>query len=252
MNNTLYAPTHIFLASEIKAGNLSYKRKTVPTRPKGKGKEKQEANFEAERRWLLSRLQNEVAKNDTTVAAQVPSDEDVLDGIECGCCFADYSFVRAALLSLLLLAYHLFVKDQMVQCPDMHLFCSSCMTSYASNLLGEHNPNIICMDQSGCKLPFPLSQLRRFLTPKLMELYDRVKQMKEIEAAGLENLESCPFCEYKVVIENPEEKLFRCEGGDCGVVSCRGCKKVVRRRCLFFCYMANDWCAFLGSLAKKL
>ena len=166
--------------------------------------------------------------------------------------FCRLPFRSCCSTSLLSPAYHPFIKDQMIQCPDTHLFCSSCMTSYASNLLGEHNPNIICMDQSGCKLPFPLSQLRRFLTPKLMELYDRVKQMKEIEAAGLENLESCPFCEYKVVIENPQEKLFRCESGDCGVVSCRGCKKVVRRSRLFFWDRANDWRAFSGSLAKKL
>lgn len=101
------------------------------------------------------------------------------------------------------------------------------MTSYASNLLGSHDPAIVCMDQSGCKQPFPDSELRRLLTPQLLALYERVKQRKEIEAAGLANLEECPFCEYKVVIENEDEKLFRCEGDDCGAVSCRGCKKPV-------------------------
>jgi TRIAD3 protein (E3 ubiquitin-protein ligase RNF216) len=116
----------------------------------------------------------------------------------------------------------------MVQCPEAHLFCKSCMSSYASNLLGEHNPNIVCMDQSGCKLLFPQSELERFLTPKLLELYHRVRQRKDIEAAGLENLEECPFCDYKCVIENEMEKLFRCENVDCGAVSCRECKKPVR------------------------
>ena len=115
----------------------------------------------------------------------------------------------------------------MIQCPDAHLFCASCITLYASGLLGSHNPNIICMDQSGCKLPFPVSELRRILTAKLMELYDRVKQNKDIEAAELENLEECPFCEYKVVIDNENEKLFRCENEECGAVTCRGCKKLV-------------------------
>lgn len=126
----------------------------------------------------------------------------------------------------------------MVQCPDAHLFCSSCITTYASTLLGSHDPNIVCMDQSGCKLPFSVSELRRFLTPGLMELYDRVKQRKEVEMAGLEGLEECPFCEYKVVIENEEEKLFRCERRECGAVSCRGCKKLVRELLIFIrtCY----------------
>lgn len=115
----------------------------------------------------------------------------------------------------------------MIQCPDCHLFCSTCMTSYAENLLGAHDPKINCMDQSGCKAPFPESELRRFLSPKLLALYERVKQRKEIEEAGLANLEECPFCEYKVVIENEDEKLLRCQGDDCGAVSCRACKKPV-------------------------
>jgi hypothetical protein len=118
-------------------------------------------------------------------------------------------------------------QDKMIQCPDAHLFCHSCMKSYAETLLGSHDANVICMDQSGCKLPFTESELKRFLTPKLMALYERVKQRKDIEAAGLEGLEECPFCDYKVVIENENERLFRCENLDCGAVSCRECKKPV-------------------------
>lgn len=144
----------------------------------------------------------------------------------------------------------------MIQCPDCHLFCSTCMTSYASTLLGSHDPAILCMDQSGCKLAFPESELRRFLTTKLFALYQRVKQRKEIEAAGLENLEECPFCEYKVVIENEGEKLFRCESADCGAVSCRQCKKPVRSRLHFLMLVREltfifSLCA-LGSFAKEL
>lgn len=101
------------------------------------------------------------------------------------------------------------------------------MISYSENLLGAHDPRIICMDQSGCKLPFPYSELRRFLTPKLLDLYERVKQRKDIEMAGLENLEECPHCEFKIVIENQEERLFRCQNTECEAVTCRKCKKSV-------------------------
>ena len=114
------------------------------------------------------------------------------------------------------------------------------MTSYSSNLLGSHNPNIICMDQSGCKLPFPYSELRRFLTPKLLDLYDRVKQAKDIAMAGLENLEECPYCEFKVVIDNPQERLFRCQNRDCEAVTCRECKKPVGTW-FQFSYIFPDW-----------
>jgi hypothetical protein len=37
------------------------------------------------------------------------------------------------------------------------------MTTYAETLLGAHDHKIICMDQSGCKLPFPVTELHRFL-----------------------------------------------------------------------------------------
>ena len=84
------------------------------------------------------------------------------------------------------------------------------------------------MDQSGCKLVFAEEELKKFLPEKLLDLYYRVKQRKEIEAAGVENLEECPFCDYKVIIENPDEKLFHCEKDECGAVSCRKCKKLVR------------------------
>jgi len=84
------------------------------------------------------------------------------------------------------------------------------------------------MDQSGCKAAIPASELHRFLPQKLMDLWERVKQRKEVESAGLEGLEECPFCEWSCVIENPDEKLFRCENVDnCGEVSCRSCKKPV-------------------------
>ena len=102
------------------------------------------------------------------------------------------------------------------------------MVTYASNLLGELNFKIICMDQSGCKLSFPESELKRSLTPKLLLLYERIRQVKEIEMAELDGLEECPHCDFKIIIENPNERLFRCQNEECGVVTCMECKKPVR------------------------
>ncbi|KAJ7271887.1 hypothetical protein B0H12DRAFT_1091875 [Mycena haematopus] len=199
-HHSFYAPTHIFLAEEKSSGVLPYTPKTIPSRLPAKGKRKalHDAEFEKEREWIKSRAQAGVEEQ---------SDE-CQDGIECGCCFADYPF------------------EKMIQCPDAHLFCSSCMTTYAETLLGSHDHRLICMDQSGCKLPFPDTELHRFLTPKLLSLYERVKQTKEVEAAGIEGLEECPFCDYKMVIENAQEKLFACGSEECGAVSCRQCKQM--------------------------
>ena len=120
----------------------------------------------------------------------------------------------------------------MVQCPEAHLFCSTCISTYASTQLGTHNSSLTCIHPSSCSLPFPTSELKRILSAKLYELYERLEQQKEIRQAGLVGLEECPFCEWKCVVEasTEEDKLFRCgnEEGSCGVVSCRGCKKLVR------------------------
>ena len=53
----------------------------------------------------------------------------------------------------------------------------------------------------------------------------RLLQQKHIKESGLE-LDSCPFCDFSISIENPQEKLLRCQNEDCAVVSCRNCKRV--------------------------
>ncbi|KAJ7219375.1 hypothetical protein GGX14DRAFT_591832, partial [Mycena pura] len=208
-NNHHYAPTHISLAEEKRRGGvLPYVEKTVPSRPlaKGKGKALNDDEFEKEREWIISRAREDAQGMDQVYVEVENLEGD--DGIECGCCFSSYPF------------------DKMVQCPEAHLFCSPCMTQYAETLLGSHDYKIVCMDQSGCKLPFPDAELGRFLTPKLLSLYERIKQNKEVEAAGIEGLEECPFCEFKCVIENDQEKLFVCRNEDCAAVSCRQCKQL--------------------------
>ncbi|KAL4072366.1 hypothetical protein V8B97DRAFT_1958637 [Scleroderma yunnanense] len=204
-----YARTFFQLRDELAQVKPPFKLKTINSVVSGKGKARQDDVFTNELAWLKGHVTELEAAVDQAQSgkANEEQDDETGDGIECGCCFSSYAF------------------DKMVQCPEAHLFCMTCMTSYSSTLLGEHNPNIVCMDQSGCKLPFPESELKRFLSSRLLELYERVKQRKEIEAAGLENLEECPFCEYKCVIDNEAEKLFRCENTECAAVTCRACKK---------------------------
>ncbi|KAG7447786.1 uncharacterized protein BT62DRAFT_930827 [Guyanagaster necrorhizus] len=201
---SFYAPTYLHIVREKKRGaKLDYiPKKTLTRRGKGKERAEVDAEFEREKAWLDGH--DEEGK---TVFPEEEAPEG--EGFECGCCFSEYPF------------------NKMVQCPEAHLFCSDCLTAYTSTQLGAYDVNILCMDQSGCKRPFPESELRRFLSPKLMELYERVKQRKEIEAAGLDGLEECPFCEFKCVIENPDERLFRCGNEEtCGAITCRSCKKV--------------------------
>jgi TRIAD3 protein (E3 ubiquitin-protein ligase RNF216) len=125
-----------------------------------------------------------------------------------------------------------FAQAEMAQCSDAHLFCESCVRSYADAQLGQQSADLVCMDGSGCKAPFSETELRRVLNPKAMTLYDRLTARSNLEKAKIDGLEECPFCEYQCVIENEHEKLFRCRWEECMKVSCRACKKLVNESTL--------------------
>ncbi|ELU38545.1 IBR domain-containing protein [Rhizoctonia solani AG-1 IA] len=212
-----YAPTFIVLKEDIKDGSKFLVKKsskrTEKSRGKGKAPPKSE-DFDAERIWLLGYLGRSPGGCDDCVDQDFVDEKAELEeceqngtGLECGCCFGDYPF------------------SWMIQCPDAHLFCRDCARRSAEECIGNRKTELLCMDQSGCKQAFAESEIQRFLSDKSLELWHRIKQEKEIELAQIDGLESCPFCSYAVVIENEEERLFRCENSSCGIVSCRKCKK---------------------------
>lgn len=210
LHKACYAPTYLYL---LRQGENP--ASAVPCSPQeGRVKRKlnskaffAEQEFMKEHTWLVKYLESH---DGTTVSGSLPKAEgDGRDEIECGCCFANYPF------------------SEMAQCTDTHLFCTSCVTSYVSTQLGEQNSNLRCMDLSGCKMTFPDSELRRILPEKLFGLYDHIRQRREIELAGLEGLEECPFCDFKVVIDVDfeEDKVLRCQNEECLKISCRKCKE---------------------------
>ncbi|QRV85512.1 TRIAD3 [Ceratobasidium sp. AG-Ba] len=205
---SLYAPSYFALRADLEAGNKFITKKTTSRSESSRGKRKalaENKDFDMERRWLLEHLEEEAIKK--AEEAELAECEKNGTGVECGCCFGDFPF------------------SWMVQCPDAHLFCRDCARRSAEECIGNRKTNLLCMDQSGCKLAFSESEIQRFLSAKTFELWHRIKQEQEIELAQIPGLESCPFCSYAVVIENEQERLFRCENSECGVVSCRECKK---------------------------
>lgn len=82
------------------------------------------------------------------------------------------------------------------------------------------------MSTDGCNAGFSNSQRSLFLDDKLIAALDRIEAEDVLRLAGVENLETCPFCpfaaEYPPVEENKE---FRCANPECQVVSCRLCRE---------------------------
>jgi E3 ubiquitin-protein ligase RNF216 len=220
-----YAPTYLHLLQ-----HGATPTSVVPVAPKA-GKRRRKANGKSslneedlvtEHIWLVEELEN---RRNASVLDPLPQAEEEEGGdIECGCCFSSYPFVCFS--EIVLLSYSFLPQSKMAQCMDTHLFCTSCVTSYASARLGEQNSDLRCMDISGCKMSFSDSELRRVLPEKLFALYEHIRQRRDIELAGLEGLEECPFCDFKVVmdVDFQADKVLRCQNEECGKVSCRKCK----------------------------
>ncbi|TVY30199.1 E3 ubiquitin-protein ligase [Lachnellula hyalina] len=128
---------------------------------------------------------------------------------ECGCCFGDCPFNR------------------MVHCDadTMHWFCKACAKQTADTEIGNSKYILRCMSMDGCEGGFSLDQRSLFLDEKTQIALERNEQEAVLRMAGIENLESCPFCPYAAEYPPVEvNKEFRCEAPDCERLSCRLCK----------------------------
>jgi TRIAD3 protein (E3 ubiquitin-protein ligase RNF216) len=129
---------------------------------------------------------------------------------ECGCCCEEFPYNR------------------MVYCDSdaLHRFCIGCAKRMAQHAIGSSQYILTCMSMDGCKAGFSMDQRRLFLDEHMAKALDKIEQEHNLRMAGIENLVSCPFCdfaaEYPPVEENRE---FKCENPDCGIISCRLCRE---------------------------
>ncbi|KAF3064071.1 hypothetical protein GL218_01990 [Daldinia childiae] len=130
--------------------------------------------------------------------------------VECGCCFDE------------------FPLNRMIHCDseDVHWFCRNCMRSQVETNIGLSKYEISCMSMDGCEAGFSVDQKRQFLNKKLRVALERLEQEAVLRMAGIENLETCPFCPYAAEYPPVEvDKEFTCVNPGCEKVSCRLCRK---------------------------
>ncbi|KAF2145429.1 uncharacterized protein K452DRAFT_315676 [Aplosporella prunicola CBS 121167] len=130
---------------------------------------------------------------------------------ECGCCFTEYP------------------TNRMTFCngteTDIHFFCHECAQSYVKAEIGQGKCRPKCMDTSGCPAIFARAQLQNFLDEKTFEVLERFQQQEDLRLAGLDDMEECPFCDFKMICLPKEvDREFRCQHPDCKIVSCRLCR----------------------------
>ena len=98
---SFYAPTHLALIADLSQTPPPFNLKTVPTRISAKGKARQyeDEDLQKERTWLEAKLLEMVTgPAPESQDPSIPGDEVLLEdgtGIECGCCFSEYPFVRS-------------------------------------------------------------------------------------------------------------------------------------------------------------
>jgi TRIAD3 protein (E3 ubiquitin-protein ligase RNF216) len=104
-----------------------------------------------------------------------------------------------------------------------HFTCFPCIKTYISSEIGDARCRVLCT--AGCGAGFEPAQLNRVDDKRLLENLADLQQEQDIRDAGLEDLEECPFCDYKAIMPPVEEDFeFRCANPECEKVSCRRCK----------------------------
>ncbi|ODQ55001.1 hypothetical protein SAICODRAFT_89121 [Saitoella complicata NRRL Y-17804] len=219
-NNDLYLPTYLALKkvdTSAENGNL------LPYKPMNIARRRNAAfgmilasdacapireEIEYWQAKQTERMSKEVCEKERERAERENEEFHELIGgmVECGCCFAEVPINRVS------------------QCEDGHLFCLECCRRNAETEIGMRRYQLKCMDGSGCKSLFVMSEVRHFLPEKNLEALLRIQQEEELRMADLEGLVRCPFCDYAEVIENPDDKEFRCKNEGCLEVSCRLCQ----------------------------
>lgn len=106
-----------------------------------------------------------------------------------------------------------------------HFTCFECLTTYIKSEVGEARCRVLC--PAGCTSAFAPNQLNLLADKQLLEKLAELEQEKAIRDAGLEDLEECPFCDYKAIMPPIDEDFeFCCANPECEKVSCRRCKSI--------------------------
>ncbi|KAB5576401.1 ring finger protein [Coniochaeta sp. 2T2.1] len=121
-----------------------------------------------------------------------------------------------------------FPLNRMVHCngDSIHWFCRGCARMNAETQIGMGKFELNCMSMNSCAATFSRDQQAIFIDKNTAIALERIEQEAALRLAGIENLETCPFCPFAAEYPPVEEdKEFRCLRADCEIVSCRLCRK---------------------------
>ncbi len=126
---------------------------------------------------------------------------------ECGCCFDDE-----------------VLFEDMLACPDGHLFCKECIRRSSEELIGQTKIKFPCLGGE-CKTEFSMVTLQQVLSSKMFSNLLRKIQEEEIRQADIPDLVTCPFCSFATIMPDESDKVLKCLNSECLKESCRLCKE---------------------------
>ncbi|KAI4641638.1 hypothetical protein J4E93_007736 [Alternaria ventricosa] len=129
---------------------------------------------------------------------------------ECACCFNDVPLNR------------------MISCngDTTHFYCVDCPRQQIETQMGQSRCRPKCFGVDDCNGTFTRRQLQQVLSDKTFERLEHMQQREDLEAAGLDFLSECPFCDFKMECLPVEvDKEFRCQNPKCSKTSCRLCER---------------------------
>lgn len=129
---------------------------------------------------------------------------------ECGICCNDVS-----------------VKD-MISCDAIltrHRFCCDCVKKFVEEEIGQGRSRFRCPEVE-CKGVISEENLKHLLSEAVLTNIMQRRQQEEITNAAIDDLESCPFCDFKIIMPNKSDRVFICQNPGCMKDSCRLCKEL--------------------------
>uniref|UniRef100_A0A914XH31 RING-type domain-containing protein n=1 Tax=Plectus sambesii TaxID=2011161 RepID=A0A914XH31_9BILA len=135
---------------------------------------------------------------------------------------------RGTLLECPICANDECMPDEMLACNGFvtrHDFCRDCVTNHAEVQIEEGAHFVRCMDNSCDAGQFTLAALQKVLDEHMLRQLAKREQQIVLLDAKLDNLYSCPFCDFAIIIEHVDEPIFRCLDPDCMRESCLQCKE---------------------------
>lgn len=79
-----------------------------------------------------------------------------------------------------------------------HFLCFDCAETYIKSEIGESRCRVVC-PAADCETGYASHQLNLLTDKQSLEKLAQLQQEKDIRDAGLDDLEECPFCDYKAI-----------------------------------------------------